>query len=90
MIDVSHSGTAELSQHFAHANRLAEEVDEAEHTEDDDEEEAAWLQSVQDNATVVQGIDSNPLVLDMDSLRDAADRKTGSKPPRSGGKRLPS
>lgn len=91
MIDTSHSSTAELSQHFAHANRPPSggmTEDDAENTEED-EDEAAWLQSVQDNAEQVKGVDSTPLVLDMDELREAADRRTGSKSGRGTSKRLP-
>lgn len=76
MIDVSHPGTSELSQHFAHAKTASREViveDDAEHTEED-EDEAAWLQSVQESdagdVTVVKGLHSNDLVLDISQLRD--------------------
>jgi hypothetical protein len=76
MIDVSHRGTSELSQHFAHGQ--ATQVDESSRRDDSDaeigEEEAAWLQEVQngneDDVTAIEGLNTGPLVLDIGQLRD--------------------
>lgn len=80
MIDVSHSSSTDLSQHFAHTNHDRQPTDSAESkapskgtAEVSDDEEAAWLQSVQapgfDTVTPVQGLQSGALVLDMGRLR---------------------
>lgn len=81
MIDVSHSGTSELSHHFAHGgSQRFHHADGAPKQPDNPEEElvedeeAAWLQSIQgagaDNMTTVQGLQSGGLVLDIGTLRD--------------------
>jgi len=76
MIDVSHRGTAELSEHFAHA-RLTQtsRQPKTEREEQAEEEEAAWLSEVQsmnpDNVAAISELQSGALVLDMASLREA-------------------
>ena len=81
MINVSHAGNTELRDHFAHTGSqratTGRETPEntQEHTGDEDEEETAWLQSIQaagsENLTAVKGLDSGNLVMDINQLKEA-------------------
>lgn len=89
MIDVLHPGTSELSHHFAHvrskrsvdANGAPREARPESVAEDD--EEAAWLQSVQaaevGGVTTVKGLESGSLVMDISQLRDEPTSSTGQR-----------
>ena len=90
MIDVLHPGTSDVSHHFANtgSQRAAREDDTSKTqsgstADTEEDEEAAWLQSVQasgiDNVTAVKGLQSGDLVLDISQLRD--------EPPPSAAKR---
>ena len=81
MIDVLHPGTSDASHHFAHAGsqrsarRKDASADQANSTAElEEDEEAAWLQSVQaagvDEVTDVRELQSGNLVMDMSTLRD--------------------
>ncbi|KAK5163933.1 uncharacterized protein LTR77_010328 [Saxophila tyrrhenica] len=76
MIDASHPGTSELSQHFAHARPTTPFESSADGPSDveEDEDEAAWLESVQaagmDEVVPVDEIQSGNLVMDFSRLRD--------------------
>lgn len=80
MIDVLQPGTSDISQHLAHAGsqRSTRDTDakmNSSSTEEDEEsEEAAWLQSVQaassNDFAIVKGLQSTNLVLDIGQLRD--------------------
>ncbi|KAH9838815.1 Late endosomal/lysosomal adaptor and MAPK and MTOR activator [Teratosphaeria destructans] len=78
MIDVSHTGTGELGHPRTHTNherhKETERVDDGEAEPDtQDAEEAAWLQSLQDegldSAGEVKGLQSGTLVMDIGQLR---------------------
>ena len=80
MIDVLQPGTSDVSQHLAHAGsqRSSRETDSKMNSnvteEDEESEEAAWLQGVQgassNDLAFVKGLQSNNLVLDIGQLRD--------------------
>ena len=89
MIDVLHPGNTELSQRFAVTSsqrstpRTGTPETPADNVEETQDEESAWLQSVQAaNASVVavKGLESGSLVLDISQLRTepptSAPRKT--------------
>lgn len=78
MIDISHPSTAELNQHYRHTNHDRQGTREHEANgpskspveEPEDDEEAAWLRSVQaDDITQVKGLQSGALVMDVSQLR---------------------
>ncbi len=78
MVDASQPGTSELSQHLTHARPTRQfEAAAADGTSEveEEEEEAAWLESVQaagvDDVKAVDALRSGDLVLDISQLRDA-------------------
>jgi hypothetical protein len=75
MLDASHPGTGELSQHFAHSRHDTPFEGSADGTaETEGDEEAAWLESIQetgaDDLAAVAELQSGDIVLDMTQLRD--------------------
>jgi hypothetical protein len=76
MVDVSHPGTSELSQHFAHTRSKPSRDESTQHAqeEDADDEEAAWLREVQESNTGevlnVESLQAGGLVFDTSQLRE--------------------
>lgn len=84
MIDVLHPSTSDVNHHSGSKTQPSRIED------DGDDEEAAWLQSVQaagaNDLTAVQGLQSGDLVMDISQLREeptpaAAKRSSKSRFP---------
>lgn len=75
MIDVLHPNNTDLGRRFAHpdSSRWQHSGDESVRDGDHDDEESAWLQSVQasigEDIVVVKGLESGTLVMDTSQLR---------------------
>lgn len=77
MIDVLHPGNTELGRRFAQPETTQrprlDEHEGAEDHGDSEDEESAWLQSVQasmgEDVGVVKGLESGSLVMDVSQLR---------------------
>ncbi|KAK3691789.1 hypothetical protein LTR37_018447 [Vermiconidia calcicola] len=78
MIDVLHPGTSDsLSQHFAHGGSQRSWQHRDDQTEEGEEdEESAWLQSVQASGTEdIKGLQTGDLTMDVGQLREERSRR---------------